>query len=92
MINRKVVTKALNMPSNIPPAQLDAMLKMAGKKLGRDPQALKGQLESGKLDQLGINTQQQQQIGQLLKDPQALSQFLEQPQIKQMLNQLMKGR
>lgn len=82
----------MNMPSNIPPAQLDAILKMAGQKLGRDPQALKEQLEKGNLDQLGINPQQQQQIGQLLKNPQALSQFLEQPQIKQMLNQLMKGR
>ena len=80
------------MPSNIPPSQLDAMLKMAGQKLGRDPQALKEQLEKGNLDQLGINAQQQQQIGQLLKNTQALSQFLEQPQIKQMLNQLMKGR
>lgn len=80
------------MPSNFSPSQLDAMLKMAGQKLGRDPQTLKDQLEKGNLDQLGIDSQQQQQIGQLLKNPQALSQFLEQPQIKQMLNQLMKGR
>lgn len=82
----------MNNPSNIPPSQLDAILKVAGKKLGRDPQSLKSQLEKGNLDQLGINPQQQQQIGQLLKNPQALSQFLDQPQIKQMLNQLMKGR
>ncbi len=82
----------MNMPSNFSPSQLDAMLKMAGQKLGRDPQTLKDQLEKGNLDQLGIDSQQQQQIGQLLKNPQALSQFLEQPQIKQMLNQLMKGR
>lgn len=80
------------MPSNLSPSQMDAMLKLAGQKLGRDPQAIKDQLENGNLDQLGINAQQQQQIGQLLKNPQALSQFLEQPQIKQMLNQLMKGR
>lgn len=82
----------MNMPSNLSPSQMDAMLKLAGQKLGRDPQTIKDQLEKGNLDQLGINAQQQQQIGQLLKNPQALSQFLEQPQIKQMLNQLMKGR
>ncbi len=82
----------MSTPSNLSPSQLDAMLKMAGQKLGRDPQTLKEQLQQGNLDQLGMNAQQQQQIGQLLKNPQALSQFLEQPQIKQMLNQLMKGR
>ena len=82
----------LNTPSNMSPGQLDMLLKLAGKKLGRDPQALKNQLESGNLESLGIDQQQKQQINQLLQNPQALSQFLEQPQIKQMLNQLMKGR
>lgn len=84
----------MGFPNNIPPAQLDSMLKMAGQRLGRDPQTLKSQLQSGQLDQVvqGMDPQQQQQIGQLLKDPQALSQFFEQPQIKQMINQLMKGK
>lgn len=78
--------------NGMPPEKLDALLKVAGQRLGKDPQTLKNQIQSGQLDQLGVNAQQQQQIGQLLKDPQALSQFFEQPQIKQMLNQLMKGR
>lgn len=82
----------MNFPQNLPPEKLDALLRLAGQRMGRDPQMLKDQLQSGQLDQLGINQQQQQQIGQLLKDPQALSQFFEQPQIKQMLSQLMKGR
>ena len=82
----------MNTPSNMSPGQLDMLLKLAGKKLGRDPQTLKNQLESGNLDNLGIDQQQKQQISQLLQNPQALSQFLEQPQIKQMLNQMMKGR
>lgn len=78
--------------NGISPEKLDMLLKTAGKRLGKDPQALKSQLQSGNLNGLGVNEQQQQQIGQLLKDPQALSNFFEQPQIKQMINQLMKGR
>lgn len=77
---------------NIPPEKLDAMLKTAGSRLGRDPETLKRQLQSGRLDNLGIDQNQQQQIGQLLKDPQAMAKFFEQPQIKQIVEQLMKGR
>ena len=77
---------------NISPEKMDMLLKTAGQRLGKDPQQLKNQLQSGNLNGLGVSEQQQQQIGQLLKDPQALSQFFEQPQIKQMINQLMKGR
>ena len=77
---------------NISPEKLDMLLKTAGQRLGKDPQVLKNQLQSGKLDNLGINPEQQQQIGQMLKDPQAMARFFEQPQIKQMINQLMKGR
>ena len=77
---------------NIPPEKLDMLLKTAGARLGKDPQVLKNQLQSGRLDDLGIDRAQQQQIGQLLKDPQAMARFFEQPQIKQMLEQLMKGR
>lgn len=77
---------------NIPPDKLDMLLKTAGQRLGRDPQTLKSQLQSGQLDKLGIDKGQQQQIGELLRDPQAMARFFEQPQIKQMLEQLMKGR
>ena len=77
---------------NIPPEKLDMLLKTAGQRLGKDPQTLKNQLQSGSLEGLGINQDQQQQIGDLLKDPQAMAKFFEQPQIKNMLQQLMKGR
>lgn len=82
----------MNNFNNIPPEKLDMLLKTAGQRLGKDPQALKKQLQNGNLNGLGVDPHQQQQIGQLLKDPQALSRFFEQPQIKQMINQLMKGR
>jgi len=77
---------------NISPEKLDMLLKTAGQRLGKDPQVLKNQLQSGSLDGLGIDQSQQRQIGDLLKDPQAMAKFFEQPQIKDMLQQLMKGR
>ena len=77
---------------NIPPEKLDMLLKTAGQRLGKDPQMLKNQLQSGNLEGLGIDQSQQRQIGDLLKDPQAMARFFEQPQIKDMLQQLMKGR
>jgi len=77
---------------NLPPDKLDALLRTAGQRLGKDPQTLKNQLQSGQLDGLGIDSDQQQQIGRMLKDPQAMARFFEQPQIKNMIEQLMKGR
>lgn len=82
----------MNLPKNISERQLDSMLKMASQRLGRTPQELREQLQSGDLNKVGINEQQQQQIGQLLKDPKALTQFMQQPQIKEILDNLMKGR
>ena len=77
---------------NIPPEKLDAMLKTAGQRLGQDPETLKHRLQSGQLDQLGINEQQKKQIGELIRDPQAMAKFFEQPQVKGIVEQLMKGR
>ena len=77
---------------NISPEKMDMLLKTAGQRLGKDPQQLKNQLQSGNLEGLGIDQSQQRQIGDLLKDPQAMAKFFEQPQIKDMLQQLMKGR
>ena len=38
---------------NIPPEKLDMLLKTAGKKLGKDPQMLKNQLQSGMFGYIG---------------------------------------
>ena len=79
---------------NLSPKQIDGLLKMAGSRLGRDPQQLRQQLESGNLQQItqGMNPQQQQQVAEILKDPQAIARFVENPQVQQMIAQLMKGR
>ena len=78
---------------NLSPKQIDGLLKMAGSRLGRDPQQLRQQLESGNLQQItqGMNPQQQQ-VAEILKDPQAIARFVETPQVQQMIAQLMKGR
>ena len=79
---------------NLSPKQIDGLLKMAGSRLGRDSQQLRQQLESGNLQQItqGMNPQQQQQVAEILKDPQAIARFVENPQVQQMIAQLMKGR
>ena len=79
---------------NLSPKQIDGLLKMAGSRLGRDPQQLRQQLESGNLQQItqGMNPQQQQQVAEILKDPQAIARFVENPQVQQTIAQLMKGR
>ena len=79
---------------NLSPKQIDGLLKMAGSRLGRDPQQLRQQLESGNLQQItqGMNPQQQQQVAEILKDPQAIARFVENHQVQQMIAQLMKGR
>ena len=79
---------------NLSPKQIDGLLKMAGSRLGRDPQQLRQQLESGNLQQItqGMNPQQQQQVAEILKDPQAIARFVENPQVQQMIAQQMKGR
>ena len=63
---------------NLSPKQIDGLLKMAGSRLGRDPQQLRRQLESGNLQQItqGMNPQQQQQVAEILKDPQAIARFV----------------
>ncbi len=58
--------------NQISPAQLELLLKMAGKQLHIDPQALRRQLENGDLSALG----NQQQMQQLLNDPQKMQELL----------------
>lgn len=79
---------------NFTPKQVDGLLKMAGSRLGVDPQQLKQKLQSGDVSQMtqGMSPQQQKQVAEILKDPQAMAKFVENPQIQQMIAQLMKGR
>lgn len=75
---------------NLSQNQLDAMLKMAGSRLGVSPEALKQQLQSGKLPQGVSNTM----VSQYLSDPKKLESLLSSPQARQFLQNMMnnKGR
>lgn len=79
--------------SNLPqisPAQLELLLKMAGKQLHIDPQELRRQLESGDLRAVstGLSGQTGQQLDLLLSDPQKVQQLLSQPDLQKFLQTL----
>ncbi|MEE1392809.1 MAG: hypothetical protein U0K65_01445 [Negativibacillus sp.] len=79
--------------SNLPqisPAQLELLLKMAGKQLHIDPQELRRQLESGDLRAVstGLSGQAGQQLDRLLSDPQKAQQLLSQPDLQKFLQTL----
>ena len=83
-----------NMPSGLSPEKMNALLKLAGQKLGRDPETLKKQIESGQMDQVtqGMSPEQAKQVQSMLQNPKAIGQILENPQVKRMLGDLMKGK
>ena len=58
--------------------QMDNLLNLAGKKLGKDPEALRGQLERGEFDQMigGLDPAAQSKIAALANDPKALETML----------------
>lgn len=79
--------------SNLPqisPAQLELLLKMAGKQLHINPQELRRQLESGDLRAVstGLDGQAGQQLDRLLSDPQKVQQLLSQPDLQKFLQTL----
>lgn len=79
--------------SNLPqisPAQLELLLKMAGKQLHIDPQELRRQLESGDLRAVstGLSGQAGQQLDRLLSNPQKVQQLLSQPDLQKFLQTL----
>ena len=73
-------------------AGMNALLGMAGKQLNTDPQRLKAQLESGRLDEVlgGLDPQKSAQINSLLQNPQQLKSLLQSPQVKKLMDTLAK--
>ncbi len=76
--------------NNITPAQLNLLLKMAGKQLNVDPNTLRQQLENGDLSSVNANisTQMQQQINDVLSNPQKLQQIVSQTDLQQLLKNM----
>lgn len=76
---------------NLSPDQMNALLGMASKKMGADPQRLKQQMESGQTDALlsALPADKQAQISALLQNPKAIEQMMQNPLVKQLLKGLM---
>lgn len=72
----------------------NALLQMAAKKLGKDPNELMEQLQSGQLDSItkGMDQKTTNQIGALLNNPKALETLLGNDKIRSMLENLGKGQ
>lgn len=73
-------------------AQLNMLLKMAGKKLGTDPETLRKALENGNADALLKQSKgQNDQLKQVLSNPELASKLMDSPQAKELLKKLMGG-
>ena len=73
-------------------AQLNMFLKMAGKKLGTDPETLRKALENGNADALLKQSKgQNDQLKQVLSNPELASKLMDSPQAKELLKKLMGG-
>lgn len=76
---------------NLSQDQLNRLLGVAGKKMGIDPENLKTQMESGKLDGIlqGLSGDQRDKISGLMHDPAAMQQLISDPKVQQLLKGLM---
>lgn len=76
----------------LPPEQLNSLLQMAGKQLGKNPQQLKSQLESGQVGQAlnGLDPKKAAQINAILNNPAQIQQILNNPQVQNLINSLTK--
>lgn len=74
-------------------AQLDAMLKVVGSKLGMSPETLRSDLQAGKFDQAlaGMSQQDAAKFQQVLANPQKLNQIMNTKQAKALYEKLTKG-
>lgn len=66
-------------------------MSLASKKMGKNPEQMRQQLQSGDLQGLlgGLPQGQQQRIQQLMNDPAAIQQLISNPRVQQLLQGLM---
>jgi hypothetical protein len=75
---------------NLSGDKLNALLAIAGKKLGKSPEELKAGLQSGNLDSVlaGMSEENRKQITALLGNPAALNLLMQNENIKKLLGGL----
>ena len=76
-------------PSRYTPEQLSILLRIAAGKLGRDPVKLQDGRLDGLLQSLGAD---REKVNALLSDREGLSQLLQSPQVRMLLQQLLAGQ
>lgn len=76
---------------NLSEDKLNTLLSIAGKKLGKDPDQLKQQLESGQLDNVlgSMDQKNAGKINTLLQNPKAIETMLQNEGVRNMLNGLL---
>ena len=91
MNERKQAVNRLANNFNISPDQMDSLLALAGKKMGKDPEKLREQMQSGQMDGIlgGLSPAQRAQIQGFMNNPAAVQQFLGPPKVQQLLRGLM---
>jgi type IV secretory pathway TrbL component len=74
---------------NLSDDKLNALLAMAGKKLGKSPEELKAALQSGSMDGVlgGMSEENRSKIAGVLKNPGALDALLKNEQVRKMMSQ-----
>lgn len=79
---------------NLSPDKMDALLKIASQKLGKNPDDLKNQLEQGNLNNVigGLDPKLQSQITSIANNPKAIEAMLQNPGVASMLSGLMGGK
>lgn len=70
--------------------EIDALLRMAGQKIGKDPENLRHQMESGDINAVleALTPGQRSQITNFMNNPQAVEQFISNPRIQEILKGL----
>lgn len=77
------------MANELSQAQLNILLKMAGKRLGTDPETLRKTLESGNAETLLKQTKgSNEQLMQALSNPQIAQKLMNSPKAKEFLKKL----
>ncbi len=81
----------MNQQFNLSQKQMELLMSLASKKMGKNPEQMRQQLQSGDLQGLlgGLPQGQQQRIQQLMNDPAAIQQLISNPKVQQLLQGLM---
>ena len=91
MNERKQAVNRLANNFNISPDQMDSLLALAGKKMGKDPEKLREQMQSGQMDGIlgGLSPAQRAQIQGFMNKRAAVQPFVGNPTGQQLLGGLL---